>query len=115
MFSTLPTMPTARITRSTVISSVLPPASIVAVTLSAPFFSFWTVAPVRIFMPCFSNALRGEGGDLLVLDRQDAVEHFDHRHLGAQGAVEAGELDADGAGADDQQRLRHGSAGPSPR
>ena len=44
-----------------------------AVTLSAPFFSALTVAPVRIFMPCFSNALLGEGRDLLVLDRQDAV------------------------------------------
>ena len=79
----------------------------VAVTLSAPFFSAFTVAPVMIFMPCFSKALLGEGGDLRVLDRQDAVQHLDHRHLGAEVAVEAGELDADGAGADDQQRLRH--------
>ena len=49
-------MPTALITRSTVISWLLPPAVIVAVTLSLPFFRPPTVAPVRIFMPCFSKA-----------------------------------------------------------
>ncbi len=30
------------------------------VTLSAPFFTPFTAAPVRIFMPCFSNALRAK-------------------------------------------------------
>ncbi len=60
MFSTLPTMPTAEITRSTVISWLLPPASMVTVTLSAFFFAPFTSAPVRIFMPCFSNALRAK-------------------------------------------------------
>ena len=54
----LPTTPTAEITRSTVISCDLPAASIVTVTLSAPFFTPLTAALVRIFMPCFSNALR---------------------------------------------------------
>jgi hypothetical protein len=39
MFSTLPTMPTAEITRSTVMSCDLPPCSMVAVTLSAPLSS----------------------------------------------------------------------------
>jgi hypothetical protein len=51
--------------------------------------------------------LVGEGGNFLVLDRQDARQHLDHRHLGAQIEVEAGELDADRAGADHQQRFRH--------
>ena len=55
-FSVLPVMPTAMITRSTVISSLLPPLSMVAVTLSVPFFSALTVALVRILMPRFSNA-----------------------------------------------------------
>ena len=55
----LPTTPTAEIRRSAVICSVLPPPrSIVAVTLFAPFSTFVTLAPVRIFMPCFSNRLR---------------------------------------------------------
>ena len=66
-------------------------------------------------MPCFSNALRAKAGNLLVLHRQDAVEHLDHGHLRAQRAVEAGELDADGARAHDQQRFRQGLAAPSPR
>ena len=54
----------------------------------------------------FLEALAGESGDLFVLDRQDAVEHFDDRHLGAHVAVEAGEFHADRAGADDQKRFR---------
>ena len=53
------------------------------------------------------ETLARESGDLGVLDRQDLRQHLDHRHLGAERAVERGELDADGAGADHQQRLRH--------
>ena len=51
--------------------------------------------------------LAREGGDLRILDRQDLRQHFDDRHLGAHGAIEGREFDADGAGADHQQRLRH--------
>ena len=83
------------------------PSSMVAVTLSAFLSSLVTLAPVMILMPCFSNALRANAGDLGVLDRQDLRQHLDHRHLGAERAVERGELDADRARADDQQRLRH--------
>ena len=59
------------------------------------------------------HALLGEGfarkgGDLGILDRKDAVEHLDHGHFGAERAVEACELDADGAGADHQQRFGKG-------
>ena len=79
----------------------------VAVTLSAPFSSFSTVVAVRIFMPCFLKAFSASLGNLFVLDRQHAVQHFDHRDLGAEGVEEAGEFDADGAGADHQQLLRH--------
>ena len=60
-------------------------------------------------MPCFSKLLRAKAGDLVVLDRQDLRQHLDDRHLGAERAVERGELDADRAGADHQQRLRHRS------
>ena len=49
-------MPTALITRSTVISCVLPAEVIAAVTLLAPFLTIDAVALVRIFMPCFSKA-----------------------------------------------------------
>ena len=51
--------------------------------------------------------LAGEGGDLGILDREDLRQHLDHRHLGAERAIEARELDADRSRADDQQRLRH--------
>ena len=106
--STLPTTPTAEMTRSTVSVCVPPlPSSMVAVTPSPFLSSFVTLAPVRILMPCFSKLLAREGGDLGVLDGQDLRQHLDHRHLGAERAVERGELDADRAGADDQQRLRH--------
>ena len=78
----------------------------VAVTLSAFLSSLVTLASVKILMPCFSKLLRANGGDLRVLDRQDLRQHLDHRHVAAEVAVERGELDADRAGADDQQRLR---------
>ena len=58
------------------------------------------------------HALLGERlgervGHVLVLDRHDAVEHFDDRHLGAHVIVEAGEFDPDRARSDDQQLGRH--------
>src|SRR5579862_2763464 len=48
-----------------------------------------------------------EGGDLGVLGRQDLRQDFDDGHFGAERAIERGELDADGAGTDHEQRLRH--------
>ena len=55
----MPTTPTAEMTRSTVMDCVPPlPSSMVAVTLSPFLSSLVTLAPVRILMPCFSNALR---------------------------------------------------------
>ena len=57
----MPVTPTAEMTRSTVSDWVPPlPSSMVAVTLSACFSSFVTLAPVRILMPCFSKALRAK-------------------------------------------------------
>ena len=55
--------------------------------------------------PLLFEGFSREGGDLLVLDRQHAVEDFDDRHLGAHVVVKAGEFDADRARADDQQRF----------
>jgi hypothetical protein len=51
--------------------------------------------------------LAREPRDLLVLDRQDPLEHLDHRHVRAQVCIEARELDADRARADHQHRTRH--------
>ena len=54
-----PTTPTAEITRSTVISLVLPLASSTeTVTALAAFFRPVTLAPLMIFIPCFSKRLR---------------------------------------------------------
>ncbi len=50
------------------------------------------------------GALEGLG-DLLVLDREDVGQHLDERDLRAERVEEVGELDADGAGADDHDRL----------
>ena len=111
----MPTMPTARMTRSTVSVEALPPASMRrGDAVGALLQRLHRGAGVDLHALLLER-LAGEGGDLLVLDRQDAVEHLDHRHLGAQIAVEAGEFDADGARADDQQRFRHRLAAPSPR
>ena len=61
------------------------------------------------------EALARESCDLGVFDRQDLRQHLDHGHLRAHGVEERCELDADRAGADHQQRLRHLAPAPSPR
>ncbi len=43
------------------------------------------------------EGLLGRGRDLGVFDRDDAVEHFNDRNFRAQGSVETGEFDTDGA------------------
>ena len=48
--------------------------------------------------------LRGHG---LVLDRHEPRQQLDDRHLAAEAAVDRRELDADGAAAHDDERLRH--------
>ena len=58
-------------------------------------------------MPFFFRGARQRGRNLLVLDGQDARHEFDHRDLDAERVPEVGELDADGAGADDDDGLRH--------
>ncbi len=52
--------------------------------------------------------LLGDPGDLGIFHRHDLVDDFDHRHIDTHGIVERRELDTDGAGTHDQQRLRHG-------
>jgi hypothetical protein len=44
-------------------------------------------------------------GDFFVFDGNEARQHFDDRDFGVERAVDRGELDADGTGADDDQRL----------
>ena len=46
-------------------------------------------------------------GDVLVLHRNHARQHFDDRDFGAEAAEDGGELDAHRARADDDQALRH--------
>ncbi|MNP38108.1 hypothetical protein D3C76_1315990 [compost metagenome] len=47
-------------------------------------------------------------GNLCVFHRQDAFGHFHHADFTAQCTIEAGELDADGPGADHQQASGQG-------
>jgi hypothetical protein len=65
-----------------------------------------SVAPVMIVMPCFSSAFSSEGRDFGVLDRHTR-SIISTTVTSAPNAVEAGELDADGARADHQQATRH--------
>ena len=58
-------------------------------------------------MPCFSRMRCDWRRDLAVHAGQDAVEEFDHRHLGAEPPPHRAELEPDDAGADHQQLLRH--------
>ena len=78
----------------------------VAVTVSASLTRRSTRVPVWMAMPLPREGLARELGDLGILGGKDARQHLDHRHLGAEAAIEARELDADGARADDEQRLR---------
>src|SRR6185503_20511108 len=52
------------------------------------------------------EALAGKRLDLMILDREDLWKYLDDGHVRAERAVERCELDADRAGADDEQRLR---------
>ena len=79
-------------------------------TAATPFasaFRLSTPARREDLQPLLRQLLLEERADLRILDRNDAVEHFDDRHLGAEVGVEARELDPDRAGADDQQLGRH--------
>src|SRR5215510_13482547 len=53
------------------------------------------------------ETLACKGLDLMILDRQNLRQHFNHRDLGPERAEERSEFDADRAGADHQQRLGH--------
>src|ERR1700691_1691638 len=48
-----------------------------------------------------------EGGDLGIFGREDLRQYLDDGYLGSERAVERRELNANGAGADHQKRLRH--------
>src|SRR5262249_10041136 len=53
------------------------------------------------------EGLAGEARDFAVLDGEDLRQHLNDRAFRPERAIERGELDADGAGADHQQRLWH--------
>jgi hypothetical protein len=61
-------------------------------------------AGVDVHAALLEGALH-ELGDLGVLEREDPVEGLDDGDLRAVGRVDVGELHADGAGPDDEQRL----------
>ena len=104
----LPTTPTAEISRSAVIVCVPPlPSSMVAVTEFGALLDLRDLGAGEDLDALLLEALAREAGDLGVLDGQDLRQHLDDRHLDAHGAVEGGELDADGARAHDEQRFRH--------
>ena len=106
-FSILPTTPTAEMTRSAVMVCVF--AALLdgggdAVGFLVELGHFGVGQDLDALL---LEALARKRLNLVILDRQDLRQHLDHGHLGAERAVERGELDADGAGADHQQRLRN--------
>ena len=96
-------------TMSASIVSAAPPAAGSTATLSAsPDVSTEaTLLDRRKAMPCFVEQALGLPGDLAVHAGQDAVEELDHGDLAAEPAPDRAELEADDAGADDEQPLRH--------
>ena len=108
MSSVLGTMPTATIAWLKRCSADLPsPVLIFAATPLASAFRLSTPAPVEERHALLLQLLGEEVADLGIFHRHDPVEHFDHRHLGAEVGIEAGELDPDRARADHQQLGRH--------
>jgi hypothetical protein len=61
------------------------------------FSTLVTLAPSRIFMPCFSNCFLAKRRDLGILDRHHLRHDLDDGDVDAHRPVERGKLDADGA------------------
>ncbi len=70
-FSLLPRTPTAEIMRSALMVLTALPSSTVAVTLSLPFSTAVTFAPVMILIPIFSKRLRASAAISASSNRQD--------------------------------------------
>ena len=105
--STLARTPTASSTRSEVTSWLLPSPVVIEVMTLLPS----TLTPLTLVLVCTVDLLLAEGPgqrlrDLLVLDRHHPRHGLDDGDLDAEGVPEVGELDADGAGADHDHRLR---------
>ena len=56
-------------------------------------------------MPFFRKAFLEFGGDFFVLERHDARQRFEDRHLRAEGVKDGGEFDAHGAASHHHERL----------
>ena len=63
--------------------------------------------PSSIFRPCFANGLLRLLRDLLVDRAEKRRQRLEHRDVGAEPAPDAAHLEADHAGADDAEPLRH--------
>ena len=109
MSSTFAARPVATSMTSALISSVAPPSgptstqtpSLVTSTLAGSKRAFvMTLMPRRVKL--FSTSC----AHLAVLERHDRREVLEQGHRGADVVEEAGELDADGAAADDDDALR---------
>ncbi len=94
----LPTTPTAEITRSTVRVCV---AALAVVDGRGDVVGFLVelrhLGTGEDLDALLLERLAGEDCNLGILDRQDLRQHLNHRHLGAERAIERGELDADRA------------------
>ena len=106
-FSILPTTPTAEMTRSTVMRLRLAAfldgrGDAVALLVELGHFRVGQDLDALLL-----EALARERLDFVIFDRKNLRQHLNHSHFGTERAVERGELDADGARADHQQRFRH--------
>ena len=96
--------------------SAAPPAAGSTVTI-APLPDVSTLVTLEASLkakPCLRQDALELLGDFAVHAGQDAVEIFDHDHLGAEPAPDRAEFEPDHARADDDEALRHASSSSAP-
>src|SRR3982074_4890 len=94
-FSTLPTTPTAEITRSNSMVCGFLPSSMVATTLSLFLLEPGHLGAGQDLDAILLEPLARQAGDFGILDGEDLRQHLDHGDVRSHGVEERCEFDAD--------------------
>ena len=100
--------PIATTTLSTVTVCSPVASAYLSVTPSLPRFAPLTLAPRRMSRPCFLKCLSASFATCWSAMNRNCSMRLEHDDLGAEPAPDAAEFEADDAGADHAEALRHG-------